>query len=115
MGKERVAVEHHGCAALDLRQSEHGLATDLDVPAGGLLVAGDHAQDRGLAAAAGTQQAAIGAVRDGQAEIPDGGGLAEPLGDADDGDLTAAADLGHTLYSVAVARAAPAARRRWTI
>ena len=31
----------------------------------------DHAQDGGLAAAAGTQQAAIGAMRDGQAELPD--------------------------------------------
>src|SRR5882757_2617272 len=110
MGEERVALEHHGGAALHLRQADHGLAADADVAAGRLLVARDHAQDRGLAAAARAQQAAIGTVRDGQAEILDRRGLAETLADARDLDF--AACLGHVLTPYA-RRRPPAGVGRW--
>ena len=67
MREQGVALEHHGGAAGDRRQADHALAVDPHVAAGGRLVPGDHAQDRGLAAAGRAEQAAIGAGRDGQA------------------------------------------------
>ena len=70
MREQRVALEHHGRAALDRRQADDVAAADPHVAVGRLLVARDHAQDGGLAAAARTEQAAIGAVRDGQARGP---------------------------------------------
>ena len=90
MREQGVALEHHGGAAPDLRQADDGFAADPDIAGGRNLVTRDHAQDRGLAAAAGAQKAAIGTVRDGQAEILDRHGLAEALGDAQDLDLAAA-------------------------
>ncbi len=77
--EQRVALEHHGGAALHLRHADHRLPADADVAAGRLLVAGDHAQDRRLAAATRPQQAAIGAVGNGQAEVLDRDGLANRL------------------------------------
>ena len=62
MRKQRVGLEHHRGAALDRRQADDVLAADQDLAGGRILVAGDHAQDRGLAAAGRPEQAAIGAV-----------------------------------------------------
>ena len=45
-----------------------------------LLQPGDHAQQRGLAAAGGPEQADEGAVRDGERHVLDGGEGAEALG-----------------------------------
>ena len=48
---ERVALEHHGDAALHRRQVVDPLAVDDDVARGRVLEPGDHAQQRRLAAA----------------------------------------------------------------
>ena len=48
---ERVALEHHGDAALHRRQVVHPLSVDDDVARGRVLEPGDHAQERRLAAA----------------------------------------------------------------
>ena len=48
---ERVGLEHHGDAALDRGQVFDLFAADDDLAAGHVLKAGDHAQQRGLAAA----------------------------------------------------------------
>ena len=58
------------------------LAADEDVPGRGDFEAGDHAEDGGLAAAAGTEQRHEFAFLDGKADVIDGGGVAEILGDA---------------------------------
>ena len=62
MRKQRVGLEHHRGAPLDRRQAGDVLAADHDLACGRLLVAGDHPQDRGLAAAGRPEKAAIGAV-----------------------------------------------------
>src|SRR5690606_31581270 len=63
--------------------------TDVDLSGGWRLVAGDHAQDRRLAAAGRAEQAAVGAVRDGQVDVLHGIGIAELLGDTYQPDLAA--------------------------
>ena len=62
MRKQRVGLEHHRGAPLDRRQADDILAADHDLAVGRLLMAGDHPQDRRLAAAGGPEKAAIGAV-----------------------------------------------------
>ena len=61
MGKQRVVLEHHPDAALLRGQLEagpaHHLAIEQDFACAHRLEAGDTAQQRGLAAAAGPQQA----------------------------------------------------------
>src|SRR5262252_3606492 len=54
--KERVALEHHGQAALARRHLGHVAAVDDDGALVRPLEAGDHAQKCGLAAAAGSKQ-----------------------------------------------------------
>ena len=52
MREQRIALEHHRRAALDRRHADDHLAADPDLARGRRFVAGDHAQDRRLAAAA---------------------------------------------------------------
>ena len=80
MRKQGVALEHHRRAARRRRQIGDVLGSQDDVAFARLLVAGDHAQGRGLAAAARAQQAAIGARRDAQADRVHRRGLAKALG-----------------------------------
>ncbi|MNT78909.1 hypothetical protein D3C72_2181940 [compost metagenome] len=51
MRVERVALEHHGNAALGGRHFVHALAVDQEVSPGDRLEPGNHAQQGGLAAA----------------------------------------------------------------
>ena len=62
MRKQRVGLEHHRGAPLDRRHSCDILAADHDLACGRLLVAGDHPQNRRLAATGRSEKAAIGAV-----------------------------------------------------
>jgi hypothetical protein len=71
MRKQRVGLEHHRRPPLDRRQPHDVLAADHDFAGGRIFVPCDHAQDRGLAAAGGTEEAAIGAVRDLQIDAVD--------------------------------------------
>ena len=80
MRKQGVALEHHRRTARRRRQVGDVLGSQDDVALARLLVAGDHAQGRGLAAAARAQQAAIGARRDAQADGVHRHGLAVALG-----------------------------------
>ncbi len=73
----------------DRRQADHRLVADVDLARGRRLVAGDHAQDRRLAAARRADQAAIGAVRDGEVDRLARPASAERLGEVDEPDLAA--------------------------
>ena len=53
---ERVVLEHHRDVALARRHVVHDLAVDDDLAAGHRFEAGDHSQDRALAAARGPDQ-----------------------------------------------------------
>ena len=59
MREQRVVLEHHGRAARRRRQVGDVAAVDQQIALGDALVPGDHAQRRGLAAAAGAEQAAV--------------------------------------------------------
>ena len=87
MRKERVALEHHGGAALGRRQVADGLVAEHDVAARRRLVAGDHAQRRGLAAARGAEQAAIGSRPDLQIDRVHRDSVAIALGEAGEFDV----------------------------
>ena len=80
MRKQRQRLEHHAEIALVRRQRRDVLAVQHDRAAGRLLQPGDHAQERGLAAARGPEQAHEGAVRHVQLDIVDRGEIAELLG-----------------------------------
>ena len=74
VGKQSVALEHHGCAAGARGQTGDVAAVDQDFAVGGFLVAGDHPQQGGLATAARPQQAAITAAGDAQIDAVHGQG-----------------------------------------
>ena len=59
----------------------HVLAVEHDAAGGRLVEAGEHAQQRRLAAAGGTEQREELALVDDQRQIVDGDEVAEPLGD----------------------------------
>ena len=65
---ERVGLEHHGDAPLGRRHVGDVDAVDEDLPCGDHLEAGDHAQQRGLAAAGRPEQGAELALVDGEVE-----------------------------------------------
>jgi hypothetical protein len=71
MRKQRVGLKHHRGAPLDRGHSRDILAADHDLAGGGLLVPGNHPQDRRLAAAGGPKEAAIGAVGNLQVDTVD--------------------------------------------
>ncbi|MGY4597907.1 hypothetical protein ACVWXL_005653 [Bradyrhizobium sp. GM22.5] len=64
MREQRVGLKHHRGASLHRREPDDVLAADHDLAGGRVLVAGDHTQNRGLAAAGRTDEAAIGAIGD---------------------------------------------------
>ena len=76
----------------DRRKPDDVVAADQDLAGGRILVAGDHAQDRGLAAAGRPEEAAIGAVGDLEIDAVDGiGDAVEALVDARQFDIAAPA------------------------
>ena len=82
MGKQRQRLEHHAEVAPMRRDGGDVGAVEQDPPGARLLEAGDHAQQRRLAAARRTEQADEGAVRHGQAGLLDGERRAEALRNA---------------------------------
>ena len=79
--EQGVILEDETDVALLDRRLVDAVAADEDVAGGGHFQAGDHAQDGGLAAAAGTEQGHQLALLDGEGDVADGGDVAELLGD----------------------------------
>ena len=101
MREQRVGLEHHRRAALRRRQVVDDLVADHHVAPADRLVAGDHPQRAGLAAARRAEQAAIAAVGDLEADVVDGARRAVELADA--GEL----DAGHGLFPLLAPAWAP--------
>ena len=80
--KQGVGLEHHGGAARHRRQADDIFAADQDLAGRRVVVARDHAQDRGLAAARWAEQTAIGAI--GNLEIDAVDGVDEAVEGLDD-------------------------------
>ena len=81
MREERVGLEHHVDRPLVRRHAGERLAVEPDRALGRLLEAGEHAQQRGLAAAGGAEQRVELALVDVERLVVDGDESAEPLGD----------------------------------
>ena len=81
MREQRQRLEHHAEIALVRRHRRDVLAVEHDRAAGRLFEAGDHAQQRGLAAAGRAEQADECAVRHGEVDRVDRREVAELLGD----------------------------------
>jgi hypothetical protein len=79
--EERVALEHGVHRPLVRPQPGHVPVAEQHLTAGRLLQAGDHPQGGGLATAGRAEQGEERALRDGEAEVVDGGEDAEPLGE----------------------------------
>jgi hypothetical protein len=90
VGEQRVALEHHRRAPLGGGQSSDVLAAEDDVALVDALVAGDHAQCAGLAAAGRPKQAAVAAGGDLQVDAIDGGRVAVVLDRVDEFEVGAA-------------------------
>ena len=83
MRKQRVGLEHHRGAPLDRRKPDDILAADQYLAMGRVLMAGDHAQDRRLAAAGRAEETAIGTVGNLQVDaVNDPGGAVIAFDDA---------------------------------
>ncbi len=89
MREQGVALEHHRGAALGRRRVAHRLGADDHVAGRDRLVPADHPQGRGLAAARGAEQAAIGPRPDLQVDAVHRHGLAVALGQPDQLDIHA--------------------------
>ena len=87
MRKQRVGLEHHVDRALVGRNARHVLPVQHDAALGRILKPGEHAQQRGLAAAGCAEQGEEFALVDVERQIIDGGEVAENLGDVLDGDI----------------------------
>ena len=85
--EQRVRLEHHVDRPLVRRDAGHVDAVDGDAPGGRLLEPGQHAQQRGLAAARAAEQAEQLAAIDLQRDVVDGDEVAELLRDAVDVDV----------------------------
>ena len=83
MRKQRIGLEHHRRAALGGLEIGHVLRAEDDVAFADRLMARDHAQGRGLAAAGGAEQAAIGAGRNLQVDAVNRQRRTVALGDGD--------------------------------
>ena len=90
MGKQRVALEHHRRAALGRGQAGDVPAAEDDVALVDALVAGDHAQRAGLAAAGRPEQAAVAAGGDLQVDAIDRRRVAVVLDRVDEFEVGAA-------------------------
>ncbi len=73
VGEQRVGLEHHADRAPVGAQVGDVPAVDADRPFRRRLEAGDHAQRRRLAAAAGAEESHQFAALDGKVEVPDDG------------------------------------------
>ena len=85
-GKQRVGLEHHVDRPLIGRNAGHVLAVDEDAALGRRFEAGEHAQQRGLAAAGAAEQREEFALEDVERHIVDGDEVTELLGDVVDAD-----------------------------
>ena len=92
--QQGVALEDHRGVALVGRELVDGLAAEVDLALVGALEAGDHAQDRGLAAAGGAQQRHELARGDLDVGVVDGVEILAGLG--------VLVDLGHVLEAHAL-------------
>ncbi len=77
--EQRQLLEHHVDRAPVGRDPGHAAAADGDLAAVGLDEAGDHAQQRGLAAAGGPEDREEAAARDAEGQLMHGGVAAEAL------------------------------------
>ncbi len=77
--EQRIGLEHHSDLALVRWQRRDVLAFDQDGAGVGALEAGDHPQDRGLAAAGGPEQGHELALVEGEADALDDGVAAKGL------------------------------------
>ena len=84
VGEQRIGLEHHSDLALVGRQRRDVLALDEDGAGGRALEAGDHAQDRGLAAARGAEQRDELALVEGEVDALDDLVVLEGLGEVVD-------------------------------
>src|SRR4051794_15289871 len=71
MRKQGVRLEHHRGTPFDRGEANDLLTTDQDLAITWILMASDHAQDRGLAAAGWAQETTIGSVGDLQIDAVD--------------------------------------------
>jgi hypothetical protein len=95
---ERVVLEHHGdVAVLGRHVVDHAVA-DGDLAAGDLLEPGDHAQQRGLAAARRADQHDELAVLDVEADVFHGGDILALVAFVDLENI-AQRDFGHAVLS----------------
>jgi hypothetical protein len=85
--KERVVLEHHAEVAAVWRDLGYAFAADEHVAGGGLLEAGDHAQRRGLAAAARAEQRKKRTARDIEVQAFDRHHVLVTLGYVDETDI----------------------------
>ena len=105
--EQRVGLEHHVGRPLPGRHRRHVLAVDQDPAGGRRLEAGEHPQQRGLAAARRAQQGEELALVDVEADIVDGVDVAELLGDVLDLDERLGARVLPGLDAVALVGARP--------
>ncbi|CAM2138117.1 hypothetical protein PT2222_100127 [Paraburkholderia tropica] len=84
MRKERIRLEHHVDRTAIGRQRREVLAIDEDLARGGRFQPGEHAQQRGLAAARTAEQREQFILRDVQADVVHGDAVAELLDDVFD-------------------------------
>jgi hypothetical protein len=82
--EDRIALEDHVDRPPVRRLAGHVLPVDQDLPARGRLEPGQHAQERGLAAARGAEEREELALLDREAHVVNGQHVAEPLGDVAD-------------------------------
>ena len=82
MREQRQRLEHHAEVALMRRDLRDVLAVDQDAAGGRLLKAGNHPQQRGLAAAGRPEQADERAVGHGEIDMIDRRDIAEAFGNA---------------------------------
>ncbi|MCY1245973.1 hypothetical protein D9M72_591670 [compost metagenome] len=87
MREQRIGLKHHRRAAPGRRKIGDDDIAEAQVSRRDVLMAGDHAQRRGLAAAGRTEEAAIASGGDFQADGVYGGGGAVHLGNGYDIDL----------------------------
>src|SRR5215207_8907167 len=84
--EDGVVLEHHAGVALVRRQRVDAPGAETHLPALELREAGDHPQERGLAAAGGPKQSEELAIGDGDRDVVDGAHGAEGSADAIDPD-----------------------------
>ncbi len=83
MRKQRVGLEHHRGAARHGRKADDVLAADQYLAMSRIFMAGDHAQDRRLAAARRAQKATIGTIGNPEVDaVNDPGGAVITFNDA---------------------------------